>query len=129
MPEQLQYIGTMRVVIFVEDELDATLTMDRLRQECADLLDEEEGDTVAVTQVLPFTYDVVPEEVLNILKRARNALIKTRKKECYDLAYALDQEIFQLALAQDPTMPAAYDYGRMMSFVEAIFKRKEEPND
>lgn len=129
MPNLQQYIGTMRVVINVEDELDATLTMDRLERECMDLLDEEEGDSVAVTQVLPFTTDVTPEEVLNILKRARNALIKTRIKECYDLASALDQQIFQLALSQDPTMPAQYDYSRMLGFVEAIFKRKGEPNE
>lgn len=130
MPRELkQYIGTMRVILNVEDELEAQLAMDRLQRECMDYLDDEDGDEVLVTQIMPFTTDVPPEEVLNILKRARNALIKTRMKECYDLASAMDQQIFQLALMQDPTMPAAYDYGRMMSFVEAIFKRKEDPND
>lgn len=119
----------MRVVLNVEDEIDATLTMDRLQQECQDLLDEEEGDEVIVTQIAPFTTDVPPEELLTIFRRARNALIRTRIKDCFDVARSLDMVIYDLAVKQDPTMPVQYDYGRMMDFLERILKNKEEPNE
>lgn len=113
----------------VEDELDANLTMDRLKTECENLLDEDDGDIVAITQVLPFTTDVSPEETLNILKRARNALIRTRMKECYDLAGELDRQIHSLACQMNPEMHPQYDYSRMLDFLERIVKRKEEPNE
>lgn len=129
MPELQEYVGTMRVVVNVEDELDAHLTMDRLKTECETLLDEEDGDVVAITQILPFTTNVRPEETLNILKRARNALIKTRIKECYDLAGELDKQIHSIACQMDSTMSPQYDYSRMMSFVERIFKLKEDPHE
>lgn len=129
MPENVTFLGTMRVVLNVEDEIEATLTMDRLRQECEDLLDEEDGDEVLVTQIAPFNTDVSPEELLAIFRRARNGLIRTRVKECYDVAAALDQVIYGLATQQDPTMPVQYDYSRMMDFLTRILKHKEEPNE
>lgn len=129
VPEQQQFIGTMRVVLNVEDEVEATLTMDRLRSECEDLLDEEDGDEVLVTQITAFTTDVAPEEVLTIFRRARNALIRTRVKECVDLAGWLDRVIYQFAQSQDPSMPAQYDYGRMMDFLTRILNNKEDPHE
>lgn len=119
----------MRVVLNVEDEVEATLTMDRLRSECEDLLDEEDGDEVLVTQITAFTTDVAPEEVLTIFRRARNALIRTRVKECVDLAGWLDRVIYQFAQSQDPSMPAQYDYGRMMDFLTRILNNKEDPHE
>src|SRR5687768_16011648 len=92
------YIGTMRVVINVQDDVEAHLTMDRLRIECEGLLDEEDGDEVLTTQIIPFTTNVSPEETLVILKRARNALIKTRVKHCWDSARDLDMTIHHLSV-------------------------------
>lgn len=129
MPDLQQFIGTVRVVLNVEDEVEATLTMDRLRTECEELLDEEDGDEVIITQITPFTTDVSPEELLTILRRARNALIRTRVKECFDIASWLDQTIYQMAQTQDPSMPAQYDYGRMMDFLTRILKNKEDPHE
>lgn len=130
MPPELQrFIGTMRVVLNVQDELEATLTMDRLQTECEGLLDEEDGDEVIITQTTPFTTDVSPEEVLTIFRRARNALIRTRMKECFDIARSLDMVIYNLATQQDPTMSATYDYSRMMDFLERILLNKEDPNE
>lgn len=130
MPHELQqFIGTVRVVLNVEDEIEATLTMDRLQTECEGLLDEEDGDEVIITQITPFTTDVSPEEVLTIFRRARNALIRTRVKDCFDIARSLDMVIYNLAIQQDPTMSTTYDYSRMMGFLERILLNKEEPNE
>lgn len=125
----LQFIGTMRVILFVEDEVEAMLTMDRLQHECEDLLDEDDGDVVAITQVVPFTTDVSPEEILVILKRARNALIRTRMKECWDNARDLDMTIHNLTLQVDPTYAANYDYSRLLDIADRILNKKEEPNE
>jgi hypothetical protein len=130
VPHELQqFIGTVRVVLNVEDEIEATLTMDRLQTECEGLLDEEDGDEVIITQITPFTTDVSPEEVLTIFRRARNALIRTRVKDCFDIARSLDMVIYNLAIQQDPTMSTTYDYSRMMGFLERILLNKEEPNE
>lgn len=124
-----QYIGTMRIVLNVEGEIDAYLTMDRLQFECKALLDEDDGDEVIITQITPFTTDVLPEEVLTIFRRCRNALIRTRMKECYDIARSLDMVIYNLATQQDPSMPVQYNYSRMMEFLERILRDKEDPNE
>lgn len=129
MSRLLPFIGTMRIVLNVEDELDAHLTMDRLRMECESLLDEEDGDEVLLTQIIPFTTEVAPEETLAILKRARNALIRTRVKSCYDIAGWLDQEIVALHQQLDPEYSAKYDYGRIMDFGIRIWNNHEEPNE
>lgn len=125
----LQFIGTMRVIVNVEDEVEAMLTMDRLQHECEDLLDEEDGDVVAITQVVPFTTNVSPEETLVILKRARNALIRTRIKQCWDNARDLDMTIHQLTLQVDPSYSANYDYSRLLDIADRILNHKEEPNE
>lgn len=128
-PHLETYVGTMRFVINVEDELEAHLTMDRLQVACSDLLDEDDGDVVAVTQIIPFTTAVSPEETLTILKRARNALIRTRVKACWDVARELDMQIYNLHLQVDQTLSPQYDYSRMLDFAERIFNKKEEPNE
>jgi hypothetical protein len=120
----------MRVVLNVEDELEATLAMDRLKMEAIALLDEEEGDSVEVTQLIPFTTDnLAPEEILVNLKKTRNILIRTRIRDCYDLASALDQTIHTLQAQIDPSYINTYDYGRMLSFAERILKHKEDPTE
>jgi len=131
MPESplLPFIGTLRIVVYVQDEVEANLTMDRLRLECEELLDEEDGDEVLMTQIIPFTTDVSPEETLTILKRARNALIRTRIKQCWDTARDLDMTIHTLSMQVDPEYPANYDYSKLLEISERILHKKEEPNE
>lgn len=125
----LPFIGTFRVVLNVQDEVEANLAMDRLRLECEQLLDEEDGDEVLMTQLIPFTTDVNPEEILTILKRARNALIRTRVKQCWDSARDLDMTIHTLATQVYPEYPANYDYSKLLEISDRILNRKEEPNE
>ena len=125
----LPFIGTFRIVLNVQDEVEANLTMDRLRLECEDLLDEDDGDEVLMTQLIPFTTDVNPEEILTILKRARNVLIRTRMKQCWDLARDLDMTIHTLATQVYPEYPANYDYSKLLEISDRILNHHEEPNE
>lgn len=127
--ELLPYVGTLRVIVFAADEVEATLTMDTLQQESEKLLDDEDGDAVLTTQIIPFTTEVSPEEIITILKRARNALIKTRMKECWNTARELDMNICALSARIDPEFPPVYDYSRLLELTDRILNKKEEPHD
>lgn len=123
-------MGTLRVVLNVQDELEAVLAMDKIRNEAMDLLDEEEGDAVELTQLIRFdSAHLTPEEILVNLKRTRNILIRTRMRGCYDLASALDQQIHTLHCQLDSGYDPQYDYGRMMSFLDRILNKKEDPTE
>lgn len=122
------YVLTYRVIANVESAIDAEVTAERLRQIMTEWLDEEEGDEVRLTQVTDTAINVTPEETINILKRARNALIRTRIKQCYDNARALDETIHALEHRENigGVMPT-YDYGRLIEVAEAILQRGENP--
>lgn len=123
------YIGTMRVVVNCPDEVGAKMAMGELQKACEELLDEEDGDEVVVTQVTSITTDVEPEELLVILRKARNALIRTRITSCHDHAMQLDQEIHYLKHRGEPGFSPPYDYGRSMDLTERILTKGEEPRD
>lgn len=125
--EPRTFVSTVRVVTVSQDEVDAQLTLDRLREAMMGLLDEEEGDSVTVTQTTEFTTDISPEEMLVILKRARNALIRTRIKQCFDLAREMDQQIYLLAGRFDPEFSPNYDYGSFIGIAERILNKGEDP--
>jgi 23S rRNA maturation mini-RNase III len=128
-PVPLQaFIATLRCIINVESAVDAEVTAERLRQIAMEYLDEEEGDEVVVTQVMDTAIALEPTETLNVLKRARNALIKTRIKQCYDMARGLDETIHALEHRENigGVMPT-YDYGRLLEIAEAILQRGENP--
>lgn len=115
------------MVVNSPDEVEATLTMDTLRMACEELLDEEDGDSVTVTQLTGFAANISPEETLNVLKRARNALIRTRIKQCFDLARELDMTIKQLGDRDDASHSPVYDYGGFISIAERILNKGEDP--
>lgn len=103
------------------------LAADRLREACMELLDEEDEDEVIVTQVTSVATDLEPTETLLILIRARNALIRTRIKDCYVEAQALDKIIHGLSRHYSQDIEPQYDYGKFMEVAEAILTRGEDP--
>lgn len=129
MPDLKTFVSTVRVVTVSQDEVEAQLTLDRLREAMMDLLDEEEGDSVTVTQTTEFTTDISPEETIVVLRRARNALVRTRIKQCFDLARELDQQIYLLQGRYDPEFSPNYDYGSFISIAERILSKGEDPNE
>lgn len=124
-PELTTYVGTLRVIVNSPDEVEASITMDRLKEACEALLDEEDGDEVQLTQVTSNSTDLEPTETLNVLKRARNALIRTRIKQCYDQARELDKLIYVLA-TKDGDL-ANYDYGGLLDIAQDILQKGHDP--
>lgn len=125
-----RYVATLRAVYDAEDEVQAIFIADQIRLNAMQDLDEEEGDSIEVTQVTSDALHILPEEVLRVLRRARNQLIRTRYKQCYELAKELDQQIFVLEHRGEPDFSmAGYDYGKFMEVSEAILMKGENPSD
>lgn len=128
MPALTPFVGTLRLVINSPDEVEATVTADRLRELCLGYLDEEDGDQVILTQLTSNSSDLSPEESLVVLKRARNALIRTRIKECYDTARLLDQTIHALGMRQSiEESRVSYDYTALLDIAEQILNNGQDP--
>lgn len=127
MANEHPFVATIRAVIVSPDEVEATVTAERLREACEELLDTEEGDEVHVTQVTDTATNLSPDETLAVLYRARNALIRTRIKECWTLARELDITCHWLGRRFNPGDTSDYDHGRILGITEAILHRREDP--
>jgi hypothetical protein len=93
-----------------------------------DWLDEEDGDKVVLTQVTSFAIEVEPEETVIILKRARNALIRSRYKDCYLLAQELDKVCHVLTKRGDSAqLLASYRYDNFLDIAAAILEQGKDP--
>lgn len=128
MPELTPYVATLRCIINTPDEVEAILAADKLKQACEELLDEEDGDQVIITQVTGSTKDLAPVETMELFRKARNALIRTRIKECYYQAQGFDKIIHALSHrgTEEGFMPP-YDYTNFMDIVEDILTRNGDP--
>jgi hypothetical protein len=128
VPDLIPHVATFRVILNTQDEVEAILAADKLKSVCEDYLDAEEGDQVVVTQVTSTSTDVEPSETLMILRRARNALIRTRIKECYDQAREMDRIAYSLEHRGEPEYAlAGYDYSHLLEVAEAILKHGKDP--
>jgi hypothetical protein len=116
------FVATFRAHMVADDEVEANLISEGLRETMMDNLDEEDGDFVMVTQVIPFTPENLhsPQEICDVLARDRNILIRTRYKEMWDVAKMLDQTIHALKTGGDQLV--GYDYGRFLEIAEAVLK-------
>jgi len=128
MPDLIPYIATLRLVIYTADEVEATIAADRIKVIVDDYLEPEDGDEVVVTQVSSMTTAVEPTETLVILRRARNALIRTRIKQCFDMAREFDKMIYQLEHRADGEHALAnYDYGNLLEVADQILTYGRDP--
>lgn len=124
-----RHVATFRAVFDAENDVHAAVIADQIRVNGSEDLDPEEGDTFECTQITSNQLELTPDEVLTQLGRCRNLLIKTRIKECFNLARDLDMQMYALKFrdSSDFTM-SGYSYGDFMDLVEAIITRGEEPN-
>jgi len=91
------YIATLRAVFKASNEVDAIMIADQIRLNGERDLEQDEGDTLEVSQVTATAIDVSPQEILTILKRARNIAIKTKFRFGFETAQELDKLIHVLA--------------------------------
>jgi hypothetical protein len=132
-----RYIATLRATYDAEDEVEAIFIADQIRlngeqdlDTDEDLLDEgEEVDTLEVTQITDNGLNLTPDEALSVFRHARNLLIKTRIKQCFDLAREFDRTIYALENREiEGFSMRSYDYGRFMDLAESILIKGEVPN-
>lgn len=121
--EDPMWIATFRAVFHAADEVGAILVADKIMENGSRDLDEEDGATLNVMQVTNNTLDLQPEEVLGLLRRARNSLIRTRMRSAFDVAQELDKVIHQLEMHTEPGYELAnYDYGRFIEISAEVLE-------
>ena len=124
-----QYIATLRAVYEAADDAEAAFAADQIRENGRSDFDEESENTLDVTQVTSNQLDVTPEETIVHLKKARNLLVKTRIRQCYDLARELDIQIYALEHRLNPAFSmGGYNYADFVDLCEAILVRNETPS-
>lgn len=117
------WVATLRAVFRAEDEVTAIMIADQIKVNGEKDLEEDDGDTLDVTQVTQNLLTISPQETVQLLRRARNQLIRTRVKDCLDVARELDKSIFMLANRSEHDTGyelAGYDYAGFMEIVTEV---------
>lgn len=115
------YIATLRAVFNAADDVEAIMIADQIKVNGEK--DLENSDSLDVTQVTQNTLSLSPVEITAILRRARNILIRTRIRECYDTAREVDKCIYMMdsrTYRYTGMELAGYDWGKFMEIVEEV---------
>lgn len=123
--EHSLFVATLRAVFRAEDEVEAIFVADQIKVNGEKDLDKEDGDTLDVTQVTQNLAILSPEETIHLLRRARNACIRTRLKEGYEIGQWLDKFIFMLKSRSEEHIGfelAGYDYGDFMEVAQEVLR-------
>lgn len=118
-----EYVATLRASFQCENDAEALLVAHDIAEMArGGILEEAEGDDIVVTQVIDYAPADTPQEIINVLAKARNTLIKTKVSKMLDLARELDMVIFSLEKG-DFELIAPYDQ-RFMDLVEQVISGK-----
>ena len=115
------YIATLRAVYRASDDVEAIMVADQIKVNGEK--DLEEGDSLDVTQVTQNAASLSPEESLALLRRARNALIRTRAQMCFDTARELDKCMYMMSVRSEQNKGyelSGYDYGKFMDIAQEV---------
>jgi hypothetical protein len=126
-----RYCATFRALYDADDDVQAIFIADKIRENGGEDLDIEEGeDTFENTQVTSSALAIEPEEIITHLRKARNILINTRFRQCFDLAREMDKQIWCLIHRDDVGVSLSnYDYGRFMEIAKLIINEGKVPHD
>lgn len=117
------WVATLRAVFKADSEVDAIMIADQIKVNGEADLQEDEGDSLDVTQVTQNLAQLSPEETIQVLLKARNACIRTRTKEGYDLGRELDKFAFVLKNRNeehDGFKLAGYDYAEYLDIATEV---------
>lgn len=121
------YVATLRASYDAPDDATAMVIADDIRTQGLDkILQVEDGDDIVVTQVIDYSPADTPQEIINVLAKARNTLIKTKLQAMIDLAREIDKVIYSLERG-DWTSFAPYDFGRFMELLEIVIAGGSPP--
>ena len=118
-----EYVHVLHVYTNSENDLAAIDEADNIKLAIErDLLDTQDGEGVDVVQTIPLGEDPVPSASIMQLRRARNILLRTKRKDAYDVARSLDQVAYQLS-SGDPLL-TSYDWGKFVEVMREILDGK-----
>lgn len=119
--EDFVYVALLRAVFKASDDVEAIMIADQIKVNGEHDLEGE--DTLDVMQVTQNTALLTPEATLILLRRARNALIRTRARDMVDCARELDKCI-HIIKAHGEGEPdyalAGYDYAGFVDVVREV---------
>lgn len=124
------YVATLRAFFDADDDASAMLIADKIAENAAvDLNDDEDSDdAVVLTQVTSNALELTGEESITQFRLTRNLLIKTRIKQCYEMAKELDKMIWVLEHRQEQGFDLAnYDYTKFYEIADDILNRGMSP--
>lgn len=99
----------------------ALMIAEQIRQNGERELEVDSGDSIDVHEVVPYGIGMTPAEVVNVVRAARNALILTKIKQCYELAKELDRIAWILEHREErPFDVSSYDPARFMLAAETL---------
>lgn len=118
---------TYRMIIFPEDEVSGNVIAETIRQKIEEELDADEGDSVDMTLALSMDISQqTPVELIDLLHKARNALIRTKVSSCWDTARELDKIahglLFRSLNSSDQL--ATYDWGTFLEVAKEVLDGK-----
>jgi len=124
-----RFVATFRAVYEADNDVMASIVADQIRLNAERDLDLDEGDEIECTQVTDNGNNLTPDELIIMLRKTRNALIKTAWRPAYDEARELDRLIYAMKFRDEPAFTmAGYQYGDFMDLAEKILRDKEEPD-
>lgn len=124
------YVATIRLAYTADDDVEAQLIAELARERAESELDtEEDKDEAILTQVTNFAVAVEPRELLTRLTLARNDLIRTRYRECFELARQLDILSDALQKRLMPDEVTDYDFGRFLEVAGKVLNEGANPCD
>lgn len=124
-----EYVATLRLTFRAEDDVEAQLIAELARERAESELDtEDDADEAILTQVTSFAAAVEPRELLTRLVLTRNDLIRTRYRECYDLARELDRLADALQKRLLPHEVTDYDFGRFPEVAQVVLLEGGNPS-
>jgi hypothetical protein len=121
------YIATLRAVFKAPSEVDAIMIADQIRQNGERDLELDDGDTIEVSQVTATATDISPQEVLILLKRARNICIKTKFRFGFETGQEIDKLVHILAHHFENNAGyelSDYSYGDFMDTAKEVLAGK-----
>jgi hypothetical protein len=114
------YISMLRVVFSARSDEHAKRTASWFKEHLEQVT--EPRDDVSVTQVTAYGDDLAPDENINVLKHARNILIRLKYKDTMYIAEELDKRIclLQLRMLDEDAHAPNYDYNRIDTIMKLL---------
>lgn len=122
-----RYVATFRVVFNADTDVEAGVIGGHLQEVIADEFTDDDGEaeTVDMTQLISFGESLTAQEAANTLRKARNVLLRTKMKDCYDVASSLDQMAHALEHRDQIEMggeaPVTYDFSHFVDVAHEIW--------